>query len=64
MLAEGGSCEKDLRLVGQEFHRRGVELRKERSEKLVDEEQKEKAEVVRGACFTSGFDIDEITQIG
>ena len=34
MVVEGGSCEKDLRLVGREFHRHGDELQKERSENL------------------------------
>ena len=31
---EDGSFERDLRLIGREFQRRGEELRKERSEKL------------------------------
>ena len=34
MAVEGGSCEKDLRLVGREFHRRGTELRKNRPKSL------------------------------
>ena len=31
MVVEGGSCEKDLKLVGREVQSRGEELRKERS---------------------------------
>ena len=34
VVGEGGSFEKDLRLIGREFPRRGEELRKERSENL------------------------------
>ena len=34
MVREGWNCEKDLRLVGREFQRRGEELRKERSENV------------------------------
>ena len=34
MVGEGGSREKDLRLVGQEFHRWGEEFRTERSDNL------------------------------
>ena len=34
VVGEGGSCEKDLRLVGREFQRRGEELQKKRSENL------------------------------
>ena len=34
MITEGGSCMKDLRLVGREFHERRDELRKEQSENL------------------------------
>ena len=35
MVVEGDSCEKDLRLIGREFHRRGKELRKERSDNVT-----------------------------
>ena len=34
VTGEGGSCEKDLRLIDREFQRRGEELQKERSENL------------------------------
>ena len=34
VVGEGGSCEKDLRLIGKLFQRPGEELRKERSENL------------------------------
>ena len=34
MVVEGGSCEKDLRLVGRKYRGRREELRKERSENL------------------------------
>ena len=32
--------------------------------KFRDESWKEETEVVRGTSFTSGFDVDEIMQIG
>ena len=34
VIVEGSSCEKDLKLIGREFHRRGKELWTERSHKL------------------------------
>ena len=34
MVGEDWSCEKDLKLVGREFHRQGEELCKEQSEDL------------------------------
>ena len=34
VVGEGGSCEKDLRLVGREFHRRGEEFLKGRSDNV------------------------------
>ena len=34
MVGEGWSFEKDMRLIGREFQRRGAELRKERLENL------------------------------
>ena len=34
LVGEGGSFEKDLRLIGREFEGRRDELRKERSENL------------------------------
>ena len=59
MVGEG-SCEKDLRLVGREFQRRGEELRKERSENLSLEVWAEVSD--RGATFTCEFDVNEITR--
>ena len=64
MVLEDGSCEKDRRLVGREFHRRGEELRKKRSENLsldVRGGRERETEVVRGASFTSRCHVDEIT---
>ena len=66
MVVEGGSCERDLRIVGREYQRRGEKLRKERWENLsfeVKGRTKEKTEVAREASFLSGLHIDEITQI-
>ena len=34
MVVKGDGCEKDLRLVSREIHRRGEKLRNERSENL------------------------------
>ena len=66
MVVEGGSYEKDLKLVGREVQSRGEELRKERSDnfKFGGDGWYGATEVVRGASFTSGFDINEITQLG
>ena len=65
MVGEGGSCEKDLRLVGREFQRRGEELRKEQSDKLNSNVRcgKKRQRWSDEPSVTSGFHIDEITQI-
>ena len=65
VVDEGGSCEKDLTLLGREFQRRQKELWKERSMNLsLDVSGENKTDVVRGASYTNWFDIDKITEIG
>ena len=45
--------------------RRGEELRNERSANLsLEVRVKGETEIVSGASFTNGFDVDEITKIG
>ena len=60
VLGKGVSCEKDIRLVGRKFERRGKELRKRQSGILSgDEWKKQGTEMILGSSFTSGFDVDE-----
>ena len=63
MSCEGGSCEKYLRLVGRKFQEREITERTIREFNLGSEGWKGETEVVRGASFPNGFDVDEITQI-
>ena len=64
MVGEDWSCEQDVRLVSGDFHIRLGEVRKERSDNLSLEVRfGRERQVVRGASFTCGFDIDQITQI-
>ena len=61
MIGEGGSCEKDLRLIGIVSEARGGIMEEMNGEfKSVGKGWKGDIEVVRGASFTSGFDIMQI----
>ena len=65
MVVEGGCCEKDLKIIGRVPQMSGgIMERAIRKVKLRGERWKEETEVVRGASFTSRFDVDEIMQIG
>ena len=65
VVGEGGSCGKSEIISQRVPKTRGVITEGAIKEfKLEGDEWKGETEVVRGASFTSGFDIDEITQIG
>ena len=52
VVGEGESSEKDMRLIGREFHRQGKELRMKQSENLSMEVRSgREREVVKGASF-------------
>ena len=58
--------EKDLRLVGREFQRRGEAFRKERSENLsldVSGGRERQTEVIGWSSYASGFDIDKLAKV-
>ena len=55
MVIGGGSCEKDIKLVIREFHRRGDELRMKLLENYAwDTGWNGEKEIVRGANLTCG----------
>ena len=56
--------EKDMRLMGREFQRRGKKLQKERSENVSLEVRDGSGDRIgRGARLTSRFDTDKIAQL-
>ena len=66
IVDESVSCEINLSLVDTDSHIRLENFRIERSESLSLEVKgwKRETEVIRGPSFASGYDVDEIKQVG